>query len=102
SDNPTNKGKLLLNYETLKSALKKAIALGTQPVIHAMGDRAIDLTLTVIEQSQNDAIRFRIEQAAVLNKSLIDRIKKQKAVITVQPKVISTEFTVWSAIQSLG
>jgi predicted amidohydrolase YtcJ len=78
------------------------LAAGVQPIILAMGDKAIDLTLKVIEKTQKDNVRFRIEQAAVLNNDLIHRLKKQEVVVSVQPKVISTEFSVWSAIQRLG
>jgi predicted amidohydrolase YtcJ len=78
------------------------LALGVQPVIHAMGDKAVDLILSVIEQTPKSHIRFRIEQAAVLNPNLIKRLKKQHLAISIQPKVISSEFTVWSADQRLG
>ncbi len=102
SDDPANSGKLLLTPEALTTSVKRALAFGVQPVIHAMGDKAIDITLTVIEQTQKPDVRYRIEQAAVLDKSLIKRLKKQDAVISIQPKVITTEFTVWSANQRLG
>jgi predicted amidohydrolase YtcJ len=78
------------------------LAAGVQPIILAMGDKAIDLTLKVIEKTQKDNVRFRIEQAAVLNNDLIHRLKKQEVVVSVQPKVISTEFSVWSAKKRLG
>ncbi len=78
------------------------MSAGVQPVVLAMGDKAIDMTLKVFAQTQKSNIRFRIEQAAVLNKDLIHRLKKQEVVVSVQPKVISTEFSVWLAIQRLG
>ncbi len=102
SDDPSNCGKMLLTQEALANSVQRAIAFGVQPVIHAMGDKAIDTTLTVIEQTKKTDIRFRIEQAAVLDKLLIKRLKKQDVVVSIQPKVISTEFTVWSANQRLG
>jgi predicted amidohydrolase YtcJ len=102
SDDPSNYGKMLLTKEALVASVQRALSFGVQPVIHAMGDRAIDATLTVIEQTQKQNARFRIEQAAVLDEMLIQRLKKQDIVITIQPKVISTEFTVWSANQRLG
>jgi hypothetical protein len=102
SDEPKNSGKLLCTEEELAASVAKVLAAGVQPVILAMGDKAIDMTLKVIEQTQKGNVRFRIEQAAVLNKDLIHRLKKQKVVVSVQPKVISTEFSVWSAIQRLG
>ncbi len=101
SDDPSNSGKMLLTPEQLAASVKRAVAFGVQPVIHAMGDRALDETLKVIEQTSGNA-RFRIEQAAVLNRSLIDRLKKQNVVVSIQPKVISAEFTVWSANRRLG
>jgi predicted amidohydrolase YtcJ len=101
SDDPSNCGKMLLTQEALANSVQRAITFGVQPVIHAMGDKAIDTTLTVIEHKKSD-VRFRIEQAAVLDKLLIKRLKKQDIVVSIQPKVISTEFTVWSANQRLG
>lgn len=102
SDDPANCGKMFLTQEALAALVKRALAFGVQPVIHAMGDKAIDTTLTVIEQTPTITARFRIEQAAVLNKPLINRLKKQNVVVTIQPKVITTEFKVWSANQRLG
>lgn len=100
SDDPSNTGKLLLPKERLEASVKRALSFGVQPVIHAMGDRAVDLTLLVIEKTPN--VRFRIEQAAVLNPKLIERLKKQNLTVTIQPRVVSTEFTVWSAQERLG
>lgn len=101
SDDPTNTGKLLLSKETLSASITRALSFGVQPVIHAMGDRALDLVLSVIEQTKSNQ-RIRIEQAAILNPALLERLKKQNVAITIQPKVITTEFTVWSADHRLG
>ncbi len=101
-DEPKNSGKLLCTEEELAASVAKALAAGVQPIILAMGDKAIDMTLKIIEQRHKSNVRFRIEQAAVLNNDLIHRLKKQEIVVSVQPKVISTEFSVWSAIQRLG
>jgi predicted amidohydrolase YtcJ len=102
SDEPKNSGKLLCTEKELAASVAKVLAAGVQPIILAMGDKAIDMTLKIIEQTQKGNVRFRIEQAAVLNKDLIYRLKNQEVVISIQPKVISTEFSVWSAIQRLG
>ena len=58
-------------------------------------------TLSVIEHSDKK-VRFRIEQAAVLNRELVNRLKAQDVVVSVQPKMIPTEFEVWSAREHLG
>jgi len=101
SDDSTNSGKLLCTEEGLAASVRQVLAVGVQPVILAMGDKAVDITLNVIEQTPSQA-RFRIEQAAVLNQDMVKRLKKQNMVVSVQPKVISTEFNVWSAIKRLG
>ena len=105
NDDPSNRGRLLCTEEDLAASVMQVLAVGLQPVIHAMGDKAVDEALTVIEKTSKQAakkVRFRIEQAAVLNKELIKRLKTQKIVVSVQPKVIATEFAVWSAIERLG
>ena len=102
ADEPANSGKLFYSEQALSNLVAKVLAVGLEPVIHAMGDRAVDTVLRVIETEKQKTIRFRIEQAALLNKELIGRVRKQNVVITVQPKVIGTEFLVWSARKRLG
>ncbi len=106
SDDPESIGKMLLDKTKLAASIGQVLALGLQPVIHAMGDKAVDLALTIIEQNSQQPkgkpVRFRIEQAAVLNRAIIERLKKQNVVVSVQPKVIATEFSVWSATTRLG
>jgi predicted amidohydrolase YtcJ len=102
SDNPRNCGKLLYTEQELSVSVGKVLSAGVQPIILAMGDKAIDTTLNVIEKAPKSSMRIRIEQAAVLNKDLVKRLKKQKVIVSIQPKVISTEFSVWSAVQHLG
>jgi predicted amidohydrolase YtcJ len=101
SDDPNNKGKLLLNPNELAVWVAQVVALGLQPVIHAMGDRAVESALNVIERSA-EKVRFRIEQAAVLNRDLVKRLGTQDIVVSVQPKMVPTEFTTWSATEHLG
>ena len=102
SDDPNNSGKLLCTEGALAASVRQVLAAGVQPIILAMGDKAIQTTLNVIEQTPKSNVRFRIEQAAVLNEGLVKRLAKQKVVVSVQPKVISTEFSVWSATERLG
>ena len=102
-DEPNNKGKLLLSEEVLASLVADVLSAGFQPIIHSMGDMAVDEVLNVIEQtSKQNSVRFRIEQAAILNEQMVKRLTRFNVVVTVQPKVISTEFEVWSATKRLG
>lgn len=102
SDEPNNSGSLLCTEQTLAASVAQVLEAGFQPVIHAMGDKAVDKALKVIEQASKSNVRFRIEQGSVLSKELIERLKTQKVVVSVQPKVIASEFAVWSAIERLG
>jgi predicted amidohydrolase YtcJ len=103
SDDPSNSGKLCFSEEALSGLVGDVLKAGLQPVIHAMGDKAVAMALKVIEQAPKpEDIRFRLEQAALLTPKLLEGLKRLGVVVTVQPKVISTEFTVWSATQHLG
>ena len=104
NDEPNNTGRLFCAQQELARLVAQVLEAGLQPVLHAMGDKAVDTALNVIEQTskQTGDIRFRIEQAALLNQELIRRLKTQKIVVSVQPKVIASEFSVWSATKRLG
>lgn len=102
SDDPNNTGKLFCSGKALAASIRRVLAVGVQPIIVAMGDRAIDEALKVIEDTPQVGIRLRIEQAAVLNEGLLQRLKEYGVMVSIQPKMISTEFTVWSAQQRLG
>lgn len=105
SDEPATSGNLLCTQEEMNTLANKILKMGLQLVIHAVGDRAVDVALTTIEQFSREAprnIRIRIEQAAVLNEELINRMKKQRVIASVQPLVVASEFSTWSAIEHLG
>ena len=106
SDDPTTSGEMLCTQEEMKKTAAKILKAGLQLVIHAVGDKAVDTALTTIEQISTETHqkvgRIRIEQAAVLNKALINRMKAQKVIVSVQPCVVATEFSVWSATEHLG
>jgi hypothetical protein len=99
-------GKLLCTQEEMKTTAAKILQMELQLVIHAMGDKAVDAALTTIEQVSKETprkdTRNRIEQAAVLNQELINRMKKLGVIVSVQPLVSASEFSVWSATENLG
>jgi len=101
SDDPAPSGKLLCTQEKMCSLAEKIVKAGLQLVIHAVGDSAVDAALTTIE-AIGKGHRNRIEQAAVINEELLERIKKLKVIVSVQPCVVASEFSVWSAIEHLG
>jgi predicted amidohydrolase YtcJ len=106
SDSPAISGTLLCMQEEMNALAVKIHEANLQLVIHAMGDKAVSAALAAIEETSMKAptkdFRNRIEQAAVLNKGLLQRMKKQEVIVSVQPRVIESEFSVWSAIDHLG
>jgi predicted amidohydrolase YtcJ len=106
TDCPIEKGKLICSQKEMAQMAKKITSAGFQLVIHAVGDKAVDSALNVIEEACNgqskSGLRCRIEQGAVLNSNLVVRIKKLGVVVSVQPRVVASEFLVWSASQCLG
>jgi predicted amidohydrolase YtcJ len=106
SDAPEESGNLLCTQEELLLSAARILNMGLQLVIHSMGDRAVGAALTVIEEVSREVLqkgfRSRIEQAAVLNRTLIENLKEQKVIVSVQPCVAASEFSVWSATEHLG
>jgi predicted amidohydrolase YtcJ len=106
SDSLAASGRLLCTQEEMNASAMKIRKASLQLVIHAMGDKAIDAALTTIEETsmrtQGRDLRDRIEQAAVLNEGLLRRMKKHGVIVSVQPRVIDSEFSVWSATDHLG
>ncbi len=57
SDEPTNSGRLFYTEKALASAVAEVLAAGLQPILHAMGDKAVDAALKVIEQTSKQKER---------------------------------------------
>jgi len=106
SDDPESKGQLLYSQHEMDALVAKAHKANFRLVMHAMGDQAINITLTAIEKALREAPRkdhrYRLEHASVLNSELIQRIKELGMMVSVQPKCVLSEFSVWSAVERLG
>lgn len=97
-DEPARKGMVLYTQEKLSTLVMEAHKAGFQLAIHAIGDRAIDMVLTVLEKALEEAPkknhRHRIEHASVLSKRLIRRMRKLKVTASVQPHFVVSDFWV--------
>ncbi len=106
SDDPESKGQLLYSQHEMDALVAKAHKANFRLVMHAMGDQAINITLTAIEKALREAPRkdhrYRLEHASVLNSKLIQRIKELGMMVSVQPKCVLSEFSVWAAVERLG
>jgi predicted amidohydrolase YtcJ len=102
SDASEEQGKLLCSGKEMRVLAEKIRLAGLQLIIHAVGDRAVAEALSVIEAAGSGFVRPRLEQAAVLNQQLVQRIKRAEVIVSVQPCVVASEFSVWSAASRLG
>jgi hypothetical protein len=106
ADESSNSGTLLCSKKDLASAIEMVFTSNLQLVVQAMGDKAIGVSLTTIKNvsrgSTPKTFPHRLEQPAVLNRAIIERMKEQNVVASVQPCVIASEFIVWKARDHLG
>jgi predicted amidohydrolase YtcJ len=106
NDCPNSNGSLLYTQEEMNMLAVKIHKANLQLNIHAAGDKAVDMALTAIEKASKESggkdSRSRIEQAAVLNQALIERMKNNSVIVSVQPCVMDSEFRVWSVSERLG
>jgi len=95
ADMPEKKGMLIYSPEELKEMVLKIHKAGFQAAIHAIGDRAIKVTLNAIENAvkyEPRDHRHRIEHASVVSPEIIERMKKLNVVAVCQPHFIFTDF----------
>ncbi|HKK96497.1 MAG TPA: amidohydrolase [Anaerovoracaceae bacterium] len=89
-------GVMICTEEDLYDRMKTAFDKGLQPAIHAIGDRALEITLNCIEKtlanSDKDAnLPFRIIHAQMTPPDLIERMKKLPVVLDIQPVFLRTD-----------
>ncbi len=95
ADMPEKKGMLIYSPEELKEMVLKIHKAGFQAAIHAIGDRAIRVTLDAIENAikhEPRDHRHRIEHASVVSPEIIERMKKLNVIAVCQPHFIFTDF----------
>ena len=105
NDDVATKGKLACTQQEMTEMAAKIQSANLQIIVHAMGNLAVDTALRALEEVSRKSrsnIRCRLEQAALLDNQLIQRIKKQDVIVSVQPCVVDSEFSVWSVTDRLG
>jgi len=84
------RGRLLLSYEKLKNIFLFAEEHGIQLLIHAIGDRAIDLVLRSASGALKggNPLRHRIEHAEFISQEQIRKASKLGLYISMQPNFV--------------
>nr|WP_314655082.1 amidohydrolase [uncultured Fusobacterium sp.] len=104
SDDPQNSGFMLFTQEELNNKILTGYEHGLQPAIHAIGDRALDITLAAIEytlkttkekgmtdEEQKNRLPFRIIHVQMIDDDLLERMKKLPLVLDIQPIFLCTD-----------
>ncbi len=98
SDAPETSGMLIYSQEELEKLFSKVHNAGLQLAVHAIGDKAIDMALRTFEKviRKNPSVdhRHRIEHASVLNRELIQKMRRLGVLASVQPHFIVSDFWV--------
>ncbi|MBR0599219.1 amidohydrolase [Sinanaerobacter chloroacetimidivorans] len=103
SDDPANSG-VAIEEEKLRKKLEKAYDMGLQPAIHAIGDRALETALDLIEgvissgksQKHNPGaekrrLPFRIIHAQMVTEGQLERMRHLPVVLDIQPVFLCTD-----------
>ncbi|MFA9422958.1 MAG: amidohydrolase [Sedimentibacter sp.] len=103
-DDDKNRGFVICTQEELNYRVLHGYQCGLQPAIHAIGDAALDMTLTAIEntlnvtkkkgmtkEEQSHRLPFRIIHAQMVDENLIERMKKLPVILDIQPVFIFTD-----------
>ena len=104
ADDPGNVGFVVCNQDTLIDKVITGYEKGLQPAIHAIGDRALDMTLTAIEKTLENArkngmtdgemaerLPFRIIHVQMVDEKLVERMKQLPLVLDIQPIFLCTD-----------
>jgi len=95
NDDQNNYGILICSQEELNHKMLNAYEKGMQPAIHAIGDKALEMTVTSIENVLKkfpyNGQRFRIIHAQLINENLLERMKRLPLVVDIQPSFVSSD-----------
>ncbi len=95
SDSPGSCGGPITDLETLRAGILEAAELGLQPVVHAIGDRAVDWLLAVYAEVPRGNGRrefpLRVEHAQHVTPGALERVSDPRIVLSVQPAHLSDD-----------
>ncbi len=86
-DGRAESGQLIYNPTKLTEMVVKATQRGYAVAVHAIGDRAVDVTLNAFETSGAPA-RHRLEHAMILSDAQIERLARVGCFVTMQPEFL--------------
>jgi predicted amidohydrolase YtcJ len=95
SDSPESKGMLTMGRSELEEIASKAKQSGFQLCMHAIGDRAVELAISVLEASFSPRLckrmRHRIEHSSLTSKHSLRKMRRLGIIASVQPRFIYSD-----------
>ncbi len=89
SDDPSTSGRPVASLEELERLCRAARSRGLDVAIHAIGDRALDVALRLVE-----AYGVRIEHASVVRNDQLAHMSKLLPRVSIQPHFVVTDWWV--------
>ncbi len=95
SDDPGNKGVLIIPFERLLQIVNRAFANGFQLAIHGIGDLAnkniVEVYKEMYKRYGSSDRRDRIEHASILNEYIIEDMARNGIIASVQPQFVTSD-----------
>ena len=101
SDDPGSTGACHCTQDTLDQMIKEAYDRRLQTAVHAIGDRACEMTLLALKRAHDanprpwDEVRFRLTHCSLINENIISLLREMPLIIDMQPGYVSTNIH-WS------
>ncbi|WP_090857865.1 amidohydrolase [Paraliobacillus sp. PM-2] len=93
SDDKTNKGIPIHSQKYLEHLIRRARNLGLPIAVHAIGDKAIQTIVKLIQKYPlNNGRRDRIIHAQIVNEHIIKELKKTNVALDIQPSFVTSDF----------
>ena len=92
NDKPDTKGELVYSQEELNEMVSLADENNMQVTMHAIGDAAVEEALNALEGTDIGRLRHRIIHVQTLAPDLIERLKKMKPYVEIQPGFLMGEY----------
>ena len=93
ADQPDTSGVAIFTNDELERLVRKARKLGMPVAVHAIGDKAFDNVITVLEAFPPPAgLRDRLIHAQIMREDLLDRAARLPLIFDIQPGFVPSDF----------
>ncbi len=90
-DDPGNRGTYVIPYEEMCEHTARAISFDMQVAVHAIGDRALDDTLSLLQPYQTPENRHRVIHCQITRPEQFPKMVNCGVIACVQPRFLATD-----------